>query len=285
MLSLVSCKDTLDTHPTETFDEATVWGSKATADAFIYGTYDNVIANLGIGGSGSCVGWEARTPNGIRCSQVGEGIDGVATETGLSNGTDMGISRFSMLRRCNLIIQKAQESTALSEAEKAEVIAQGRFLRGLIFFDQAKKMGRFVPLREVLSESDSLKANIPMTATVAESYKVVMEDLEAAISGMPVSAPAGIANKYAAEVIMSRAALQAYAYTGDQTYLDKAIAAASDVVTNGPSLSSNYSGMFNETNDMDPEILWGYYRLRTNTTIGGYDELIRTYPNISAGDQ
>lgn len=285
MLSLVSCKDTLDTHPTETFDEATVWGSKATADAFIYGTYDNVIANLGIGGSGSCVGWEARTPNGIRCSQVGEGIDGVATETGLSNGTDMGISRFAMLRRCNLIIQKAQESTALSEGEKAEVIAQGRFLRGLVFFDQAKKMGRFVPLREVLSESDSLKANIPMTATVAESYKVVMEDLEAAISGMPVSAPAGIANKYAAEVILSRAALQAYAYTGDQTYLDKAIAAASDVVTNGPSLSNNYSGMFNETNDMDPEILWGYYRLRTNTTIGGYDELIRTYPNISAGDQ
>lgn len=284
MAGLSSCSDTLNTSPTEIFDENQVWGSKATADAFVYGTYDAVIPNLGLAGSGSCIDWEARTPNAIHCSQVGEGIDNIATELGLSNSSNFGINRFGLLRRCNLIIQKASESEVMTEPEKAEVIAQGRFLRGLIFFDQARKMGRFVPIREVLNESDSLKANIPMTATVAESYKIVMEDLEAAISGMPESSLPGIANKYAAEVILSRAALQAYAYTGDASYLDKAIAAANDVVTNGPALSSNYSGMFNETNDMDPEILWGYYRLRTNTTIGAYDELIRTYPNISAGD-
>ena len=282
LMGVTSCQDTLDTHPTTTFDDTQVWGSKATADAFVYGTYDAVITAIGLAGSSSCVGWEARTPNSARCSQVGEGIDGVATELGLSNGSDFGISRFSILRRCNLIISKAEQSDALTEPEKAELISQGRFLRGLIFFDQARKMGRFVPLREVLTESDSLKANIPMTASVAESYKYVMEDLEAAVANMPETAPAGIANKYAAEVILSRAALQAYAYTQDDSYLNKAITYAQDVVNHGPGLSSNYAGMFNETNDMDSEILWGYYRLRTNTTIGGYEELIRTYPNISA---
>ncbi len=282
---LSSCKDTLDTHPTSTFDEATVWGSKATADAFVHGTYDVAITNLGLAGSGSCTSWEARTPNAARCSQVGEGIDNIATELGLSTSTDAGISRFGLLRRCNLIIQKAQESEALTQAEKEELISQGRFLRGLVFFDQARKMGRFVPMTEVLEPADSLKAKIPMTKTVAESYKYVMDDLEAAIPAFPTSAEPGLPNKYAAEVIASRAALQAYAYTGDQTYLDKAIQFANDVVTNGPALSSNYGGMFNETNDMDPEILWGYYRLQTNTTIGGYEELIRTYPNISPGDQ
>lgn len=285
LLGLSSCQDTLDTHPTETFDDAQVWGSRATANAFVYGTYDAVIANLGMAGSGSCVGWEARTPNGVRCSQVGEGIDGIATETGLSNSSDFGISRFGMLRRCNLIIKKASESTVMTEPERKEIIAQGRFLRGLIFFDQAKKMGRFVPLRELLNESDSLKAKVPMTKDVAESYRVVIEDLEAAAPDMPVTAPSGVATKYAAEVILSRACLQAYAYTKDASYLDKAIKYASDVTSNGPALSSDYSGMFNETNDMDSEILWGYYRLPINTTIGGYDELIRTYPNISAGDQ
>ena len=147
---LSSCKDTLDTHPTSTFDEATVWGSKATADAFVHGTYDVAITNLGLAGSGSCTSWEARTPNAARCSQVGEGIDGVATELGLSTSTDFGISRFSLLRRCNLIIQKAQQSDALTQEEKDELISQGRFLRGLVFFDQARKMGRFVPLTEVL---------------------------------------------------------------------------------------------------------------------------------------
>ena len=73
-LTAASCQDTMDTHPTTTFDEATVWGSKATANAFVNATYDNVI-NM-FTGSSSCVGWEARTPNGVRCSQVGEGIDG-----------------------------------------------------------------------------------------------------------------------------------------------------------------------------------------------------------------
>ena len=42
-LGAASCQNTLDTHPTSTFDESTVWGSKSTADAFINATYDNVI--------------------------------------------------------------------------------------------------------------------------------------------------------------------------------------------------------------------------------------------------
>lgn len=284
LVGMASCIDTMDTHPTESFDESTVWGSKATADAFVYSTYENVI-NVGWGGSSSCVAWEARTPNSIRCSQVGEGIDGIATELGISAGSDFGANRFGVLRKCNMIIENVQKSEALSEGEKAELIAQGHFLRGMVFFDQARKMGRFVPVTQVFSVSDSLACRIPMTTSPAESYEYVIADLEKAVEGLPESAPSGIANKYAAEVILSRAALQAYAYTQDSKYLDKAIRAAKDVIDNsGVSLSANYGGMFNETDNLNREILWGYYRLSTNTQIGGYEELIRTYPNISADD-
>lgn len=284
LLGLSACQDTLDTHPTEIFSESEVWGSKTTADAFVDGTYNAVITSCGLAGGGSCVEWASRTPDGAQCSQVGEGIDGVATELGLSLNTNMGIDRFSQLRRCNLIIQKANESEALTPGEKDELIAHGRFLRGLIFYWQTKTMGRFVPIRQVLTESDSLSADIPMTASVADSYKLVMEDFDAAIPNMPTTASSGIPTKYAAEVIASRACLQAYAYTNDATYLDKAIAYASDVTVNGPGLSSDYAGMFNEKNATAPEILWGYYRLSDNTTIGSYAELIRTFPNISTDD-
>lgn len=277
-----SCIDTLNTHPTESFDESTVWGSKATADAFVYSTYQNVIT-IGWGGSGTCVSWEARTPNAVQCSQVGEGIDGVATELGVSSGSDFGTNRFGVLRQCNMIIEKAQSSTALSEGEKEELIAQGHFLRGMVFFDQARKIGRFVPVTQVFSEADSIACKVPMTTSVAQSYEYVIADLEAAVDGLPITSAVGVANKYAAEVILSRAALQAYAYTNNKDYLDKAIEAASDVIAN-KSLSSNYGGMFNETDDQNAEILWGYYRLKTNTQIGGYSELISTYPNISADD-
>ena len=58
---------------------------------------------------------------------------------------------------------------------------------------------------------------------------------------------------------------------------------ASDVTQNC-SLSDNYGGLFNEIDETNAEILWGYYRLKANTRIGNYEELIRTYPNISQDD-
>ena len=201
----------------------------------------------------------------------------------MSRSTDFGINRYALLRRCNLIIQKAQASTAMTEGDKAEIVAKGRLLRGLVFFDQARKMGRFVPMREVITDKDEEKATIPMTKDVAESYKYVIEDLEAAIPSLPTEANPGEPTKYAAEVLLSRALLQAYAYTKNAEYLDKAITYAKDVTENC-SLSDTYGGMFNEKDETNPEILWGYYRLKANSKIGNYEELIRTYPNIAADD-
>ena len=94
--AMSSCMDTMDTHPTTEFDAETVWGSKATVEGFVYSTYTDVI-HAGYAGSGTSVQWEARTPNSVRCTQVGEGIDGVATELGVSSGSDFGCNRFYLL--------------------------------------------------------------------------------------------------------------------------------------------------------------------------------------------
>ena len=279
-----SCKDTLDTHPMTSFDEETVWGSKSTADAFVYATCESVI-NGYFAGSGTCTIWESRSPNSIKCSLVGEGIDDVATELGIDAYSDWVPNRFSILRKCNQIIERAEASSAFTEAEKAELIAQGKFLRGLTFFDQARKMGRFVPLTQVLDESDEEASHLPMTTSVAESYEYVMTDLQEAVEGLPETSSKGVANRYAAQLLLSRAALQAYAYTMDASYLDIVISAANDVIANsGVSLSADYGGMFNETDPMNPEILLGYYRLNTNSTVRDFEELIRAYPNISPDD-
>ena len=122
IVAMSSCKDTMDTHPTVVFDAETVWGSKATVEGFVYATYDQVI-NAGYAGSGTSVGWEARTPNAVRCSQVGEGIDNTATETGLNVDNDWGVNRFSLLRKANLIIHNVEGSASLTDAEKKELSA------------------------------------------------------------------------------------------------------------------------------------------------------------------
>lgn len=284
-LAMTSCQDTLDTHPTEIYDEAVVWGSRNTAQAFINNTLNNVITQCGYAGGGSCIDWEAKTPNAMRCSQVGEGIDNFANELGINNNSDFGANRFALLRQCNLIFKNLGASTAISEADKKPLLAQAHLLRGMIFFDQAKKMGRFVPVTQVFDAKDSSAVKLPMTKDIAESYKYVISDLEAAAENMPERSALGLPTKWSADVILSRACLQAYAYTKDATYLDKAIKAAEDVVNKSGINLSTSTGLFNETDATNPEILWAYYRLSSNTTIGGLDELIRIYPNIAAGDQ
>lgn len=61
-VSISSCMDTMDTHPTTVFNDEAVWNSKATVEGFVYAAYSSVINN-GYAGSGQSVGWEARTPN------------------------------------------------------------------------------------------------------------------------------------------------------------------------------------------------------------------------------
>lgn len=130
-----------------------------------------------------------------------------------------------------------------------------------------------------VSTSNTLGAT--MIAQQGAVCKGVVKD--AAIPNMPTQAQPGEPTKYAAELLLSRACLQAYAYTKKAEYLDKVITYASDVTQNC-SLSDNYGGLFNETDETNAEILWGYYRLKANTRIGNYEELIRTYPNISQDD-
>lgn len=275
---LASC-DVMDTSPKASFSEEMVWQTEQTADAYAIYTYNEAVGFL----LGSPE-WEACTPNGIQCSQVGEGINGIATELGLSSSSNYGFGRFSNLRACNLLIQKAGESTMLSEQKKRELVAEGKLLRGCLFFDMARKMGRFVPVTEVLEISDSLKFKMPATQSVAESYRYVMDDLTEAAYNMPETSLPGRANRYAAHLIRSRASLQAYAYTGNKDYLDSCIVSANKVINAGYTLTSDYGSMFNENSPTDGEIIWGRYYLSEDFTCGSAAELIQALANIAADD-
>ena len=284
VIATTSCIDTLDTKPKVTFDAETVWGSKATVEGFVYSAYNDIIWD-GYAGSGSCVGWEARTPNGVLSSQVGDGMgnfDGVAIESSIGSGNDWGVNRFSYLRRANMIIENVEASSTLTEDAKKQLKAHGHFLRGMIFFKQARLMGRYVPIRQVFDASDSLTCLIPLTKDINESYQYVIEDLKYAADNMEDNQPAGVPTKWAAKVILSRAALQANAYKNNAQYLDIALNAAKEVTENKSLTTSN--GMFNETDMYNPEILWAYYREDQNTQFGTFSETMCTFPNVKPGD-
>ena len=234
VMATTSCKDTLDLKPKVIFDAETVWGSKSSVEGFVYAAYNDIIWD-GYAGSGSCVTWESRTPNGIHASQVGGDIgtyDFVAIESGIGSGNDWGVNRFSYLRRANMIIEGVESSETLTEDAKKQLKAHGHFLRGMIFFKQARSMGRFVPITQVFDSTDSLTCKIPLTKDVSESYEYVISDLKYAADNMEDNQPSGVPTKWAAKVILSRACLQAYAYTGKTEYIDMAIDAAKEVTEN-----------------------------------------------------
>ena len=289
-MAMTSCIDTLDVKPKIIFDAETVWGDKSAAEGFIYSAYNDIIWNMDYAGSGSCVKWEARTPNGIHSSQVGDGMgnyDGVAIESSIGTGNDWGVSRFSYLRRANMIIEN-MEASSLPEDARNQLKAHGHLLRGMIFFDQARKMGRFVPITQVFDSTDSLTCKVPLTANIEESYKYVIDDLKYAADNMEENQPSGVPTKWAAKVILSRAALQAYAYTKNKEYLTIAKNAAQDVVdAKGHLLAKDLrpdNSLFNETDMNNEEILWAYYREDKNTYFKSFNETMESFPNVKPGD-
>lgn len=269
-----SC-DVMDTKPLESYDEALVWSSKETADAFVLNAYNNTVGLF----VSECAYLEAYTPNGIHSDLTN--LDAFPTEEGIDRYYGTGFGYFGNLRKCNQIIEKAQAAEGLTEEQKQELMAEGHFLRGLVFFRLALWQGRFVPILKVLDSSDTEAFKTPLTSSPAESYELILADFTEGIKGMPEESKPGRANKYVAHAFRSRAALQAYAYTKDTKYLDMSIESATAVINSGKyTLDSNYGSMFVESGAYSNEIILGYYRLAMNTTCGSYPELINCVPNI-----
>ena len=163
-LFFVSC-DVMDTEPFESYSEDLVWNSKSTADAFVLQTYNSTAALFA--GTANVESW---TPNAIHSDLMN--LDDFPIER-KDRYYDSGFNRFGALRRCNLIIEKAAASAGLTEGQKKELIAEGHMLRGLVYFHQAQRMGRFVPVQKVLTPSDTIDFKTPLTKDVAESYRLI----------------------------------------------------------------------------------------------------------------
>ncbi len=276
-----SC-DVMDTRPFETYDEELVWSSKEMADAFVLGTYPYIIGNFVT----NCASWQSLTPDGAECDQVENYINTTATETGLSSSTDYGFGRFNLQRRCNQILEHVESSQVLSDDQKKELIGEAHFLRGLLWFDMTRKMGRFVPITKVLTQDDTEAFHTPLTSSIDESYKLILDELNLAVEGLPETSDQGRANKYAALAFRSRAALQAYAYTKDESYLDVVINSSNEVINSGKYvLTDNYGGMFsNDVAPSDPEIILARYYLDSDATVGSFPEMQLALPNLPHDD-
>lgn len=276
-----SC-NVMDTKPFESYDEATVWGSKATADAFVIGTMSNVFEGYI---NNNQTNWEDRTNNAVHNNGVASAV--IREEIDRYDGIG-GFGDFGNIRRCNMIIEKAAayKGKGLLESESNELVAKGKLLRALLYYRQARTMGRFVWVDRVLTPADTANAGLmmPTTRTTTESYTYILKDLDDAINGgLPETGKSGELTKNLAYAFKSEIALQAAAYETDATlkeaWLNAAITAA-DAVT-GCSLADDYGNIFTEKDRYSNEIIFAVYKDKGNTNADGIALLQNMMPNVA----
>ncbi|MFV0505345.1 MAG: RagB/SusD family nutrient uptake outer membrane protein [Bacteroidales bacterium] len=268
---LFSCKqDLLDSSPYGSkFEEDLIWGSRTNVDAFVNKTYNDILNQYA--GYASMENW---TTNGVQ----NEGVEGVPKEE-YTRESDFGFNKFGLVRRSNLIIKNVRESS-LADEDKRELIAEGKFLRAMIYFWQARRFGRIVWIDRVLT-SEEKTYKFPLTKDVEEAYDYIIRDLDDAIVDLPDSALPGKASKYTAAAIKSEVCLQAAAYTGKSDYYQQAIDAADVVINSGVySLESNYGAMFDERSPYSKEIIFALYRNKLNNNCDNVEDLQQCVPNI-----
>lgn len=257
-MTLQSCEHFLDTKPMESYSEDLVWGSKSTADAFILQTYNNVLP------------WyrDIRTKEQWTLNSVQSRFTCPDEARDLKDRNwDFGFGQFGTVRRCNQIIEQVQASTGIVDEDKKKMIAEGKMLRAMTYYNQARHTGRVIWVDRVLKEEDEF--NLPLTKSIDETYDLILKDINDAIAGLPETSVSGRINANAARVFKSEVCLTAAAYTKDEARkkaLFEQVVEVVDAIT-GYSLDANYGGMFNHENGKSsPEIILGQYRSKDNTT-------------------
>ena len=152
---------------------------------------------------------------------------------------------FPLIRQANLIIENVGKSDFPDNIKK-EMIAEGKMLRAMIYFNKARLFGKFVLIDKVLTPEDELQ--LGRSKTIKETYDFILKDLKDAASGLPENAENGYFTKGAALALKAEVALHGASYieTGKEDYYKEVKTSSEELFKLGYSLDSDYKKMFND---------------------------------------
>lgn len=256
-MSLASCDGLLDKEPLDKYTADDVWNNVNLAQGFIYNVYNSVLPELlitpleqdkrfqGLGGddfTDNVLMYNAQT---IALNTIDVYFDaGWAT-----NNNNVGKENsFEVIRDCNLIIENVAKSEEIEESQKPGLIAQGKLLRALMYWNKARMFGKYVVVDKVLSPGDELQ--LPRTATIKDTYDFILKDLQEAADDLPLAEDVktghltkGVAYAFLAEVALHGAA---YIEEGKTDYWLLAKQASEDLFDLSYELEDDYAGLFSD---------------------------------------
>ena len=259
-VSLISinsgCKKFLDTQRqgTYTSDNYPFPEGGTPYDTFLFSAYDALRAYNYVS-DGFMVATSIRSDDADKGSTPTDGgADVIAMDNFpvLLNGrvNTLWTEYFTMINRCNTIIDQVQNNTdivATPEA-KLQAEAEARFLRAYSYFFLVRAYGRVPKIDKVLE----VTANIPQS-NPTEIYAFIESDLIFAAANLPISWDkkfAGRSSKGAANGMLAKV----YLY---QKKWAMAMSTANTVMTSGQyDLSVNYTTIFGESGENSKESIF-----------------------------
>lgn len=246
LAGLLGACDALDVKPYHSIDQEDAITNAKQVESAIMGCYD-AIQSDGYYGLNFVIFGDLSSDNmnhvGITVTWAEFDNNNILASNGIVESTWATI--YSVLNRVNNVIEKIPgiSNDKMSEEAKNKALAELRFLRALAHYDLMRLFGP-VPIREATVGSSEESLN-PARNSIAEVLLSVNSDLTFAIDHLPSAIVRGRASRPAAQALKARVALHQYYITNTTSYLDEAIAYATDVI-NLPTLDiePSYATLF-----------------------------------------
>ncbi|MDO7171659.1 RagB/SusD family nutrient uptake outer membrane protein [Mariniflexile sp. AS56] len=183
-----------------------------------------------------------------------------------SNGVWSG--NYDIIAKANTAINRYENQISWSAgrlSDKAYGLAQARALRALAFFNLAQQYGGVVL---ELDEQLTIREDYTRSSE-ADTYALIISELEAAIPGLLDAPETGRFSKRAAQHVLAEAYLtRAYKTFGSTADFTTAAALAEQAIGSYDIRSQTYAQVFDYDNQVNPEVLfaaqWGAGNIASN---------------------
>jgi hypothetical protein len=237
----------------------------AGVDGLLIGAYsalDGGSADNAALGGGSA--WEAAGSNWVFGSIAGgdahKGSDGTdqtainqiaAWTLDSSNGflNSKWKAVYEGVTRCNNVIKGANAVTTISDADKKNIIAQARFLRGHYYFE-LKKMWNMVPYVDETTTNFVVANDVDIWPKIEDDFKFAYENLPA------TQAQKGRVNKWAAGAYLGKTYLYEKKYTDADAIFTTVIASGTNSEGTAYGLTDNYEDNFGASTKNNKETVF-----------------------------
>ena len=260
-----SCSDFLDTLPNDAMSPATTWKTETDVESFVVGCYNGLLD----GGSilyldcGSDIGYNNFPWEGYRAMGDGSLASGDESQASFYN--------FSIIRRCNTVLDNIDKVTFTDEKKKKDLIAQVKAIRAYRYFIMNWWYGG-VPIIGTYNTAE--EAQVPRNSET-EVREQVAKDLKDAIADINETPEArGRIAKGAVLAIKMREAL----YYGEWQKAKEAAQAIIDLKQY--ELEPDYSNLFKLTGTDSKEVIIADQRIPNTFGLGVIGQM---YNNVDGG--